>query len=137
MSVSKLRSRGFIALISVFIISFVFLVAIISLGQFGLAGRLLLLDTENKIRSEEYAEGCVQIARVLILNDPKASEKNVPVESEEVVCTIVSIEPDVSSSGESTIQARAEVLGTITNFVVVVDQNTRAVVSWEEVVSLP
>ncbi len=125
------------ALLSVIILGFVFLVATVSLGQFGLSGRLLLLDIENKIRSEEYAEACVQVARVLIANDAQTERANVPIESRDISCTLISLEADAPSLGESTIEACAEVSGAITNFVVVVDATTYDIVSWEEYATLP
>lgn len=137
MYASNIPLRGFIALISVFIISFVFLVAIISLGQFGLTGRLLLVTSENKIKSEEYAEACVQVARILVVNDLEREHTNRTIQDGELACTIVAVEPDEPSSGESTIKSRAEVAGAVTNFVVVVHQTTHAIESWKEEATMP
>jgi hypothetical protein len=138
MYVSKVSARrGFIALISIIILSFVLLVAVVSLGQFGLTGRLLLLDIENKTRSEEYAEACVHAARILIVNDPEASRTNVPFSYDDISCTLVSLDPDTPSSGESTIKSKAEVDGATTNFVVVVDAASYDIVSWKEYAVMP
>jgi hypothetical protein len=138
MSASKYYAqRGFIALISVLVISFVFLMAVISLGQFGLAGRLLLLDVENKVASEEHAEACVHIARILIVNDPLASRTNVPVTQGTISCTLVSLTPNTPAAGNSTIKSTAIVDGATTNFVVTIDTTTQDVLSWNEFAVMP
>lgn len=136
MYASKRNARGFIALISVFVVSIVFLIAVVSLGQFGLAGRLLLLDVENKVRSEAYAEGCVQTARIIAVNDPAASRSNVLVRYSDIECAIVALEPDTPSAGESTITASSTVSGATTNFEVVIDPVTGDITSWVELPTL-
>lgn len=124
--------RGFMALISIVVISIVFLIAVVSLGQFGLAGRLLLLDVENKARSEEYAEACVHIARIFIVNDPLAAKTNLDQSKGNIKCTIVSLTPNTPAVGRSTIQSRAEVNGATTKFTVTIDTTGHNVVSWVE-----
>ena len=129
------RQRGFIALISVLILSLVFLVAVVSLGQIGLSGRLLLLDLENKVLTEEFAEACVQSARILVAVDPLVERTDVsidPSEPGDVSCTLVSLEADTPFSGQSRILAQSVVEGATTNFEVIVDAATLAVDSWRE-----
>ncbi|MEK9176995.1 MAG: hypothetical protein AAB923_01745 [Patescibacteria group bacterium] len=130
-------AKGFMALISVIVISFVFLIAVVSLGQFGLAGRLLLLDVENKAASEGHAEACVAVARILIVNDPLSALSNREVTQGDVTCTIVSLAPGTPSSGYSTIKSQAMVASSTTNFVVVIDTTTHNVVSWREHAVMP
>lgn len=127
--------RGFIALISVLILSLVFLVAVVSVGQFGLSGRLLLLDLESKVESETFAEACVQSARILIAIDPLVERSNIsitPKEDGDVSCTLVSLEADTPSAGESRILSQSMVDGATTNFEVIVDSSSLSVNSWEE-----
>jgi hypothetical protein len=125
------RSSGFIALISVMIISLVLLFAVISIGQRGLTSRFLLLDLERKVQTENLANACVESARIYIANDPTYS-LSTPIEitvgSEK--CTIFSITP---SGGQSTIKAYSVATGgATTNLEVVVNSNTVDIVSKKE-----
>ena len=64
------QTGGFIALISILILSAVLLTSTISLAQFGIANRFFILNLEQKNASKKLAEACVQIARIKIYNDP-------------------------------------------------------------------
>lgn len=75
---SRPRTRGFIALISILILSSVLLVTVLSLAQFGIASRVFLLDLEEKKASELLAEGCVHIARVYVYRDPDITVDTLP-----------------------------------------------------------
>ena len=66
----KNKKNGFIALISVIIISFVLLLIAITLNFIGFYGRFNILDSENKERSAELADACIETARLnLALNN--------------------------------------------------------------------
>ncbi len=125
------HNRGFVALISIIMLSVVLLATTLSLAQFGLANRYFLLELENKNVSVKLAEACVHIARIQVYNNPLhtvTTAVTLPVDGFE--CTIVSVDPD---SDESTVQARG-VMGTaITNLEVVVDSNDGEFISWHEV----
>ncbi len=60
------KEKGFIALFSVVIISFVLLLAVISLTFTGFFSRFNILDSESKERSDELASACIEIARLKI-----------------------------------------------------------------------
>lgn len=128
--------RGFMAIVTVLIVGLVFLFAVISLGRLSIAGRFLLLTVEDKVQSEESAEACVQIARIYITNDPSYAGASVPVSFKKVSCTIVSVVPNTPSAGQSRIRTKAVVNGSTTNFNVVVNMTTGAIVSWTELMTL-
>lgn len=127
---------GFIALISILILSFVLLVAVLSLAQFGITSRLFLLDLENKSASEQLAAGCVQVAIIATVNDPLYTLTTpVPItidEENERGCVLVSVTPNRPTTNISTIQASSTVSGATTNFEVEWDTVDEEIDSWRE-----
>ncbi len=140
----SLRSKngGFIALISILIISMVLLFAVFAIGQRGIASRFLLLDLERKTQSEQLANACIQIATIDIANNAghiAASDKEYNVGSSK--CTIHSVQPNFPSAGRSTIEVFAIVPGptegATTNLQVVIDSTNGNIMSWQELTNLP
>lgn len=125
--------NGFIALISVIIISVVLLATTISLAQFGIANRYFILHLEQKAVSEKLADACVHIARIMVYNDPDTdfnTPQSYPIGGEE--CTIVSIDP---SGNESIVEVTAQSGDSVTNFRVRIDNTNGDFVSWSELAS--
>jgi hypothetical protein len=123
--------RGFIALISITIVSVVLFVSTLSLAQFGIASRFFMLDIENKIASEKLAEACVEYAQISVYNDPYYI-----LDTPRVVlvgkasCSIISI---TKNGNESTIRTKGTRGDAVTNLEVVVDTTTGNLLSWEEI----
>jgi hypothetical protein len=63
------KEKGFIALFSVVIISFVLILVAVTLSFTGYFSRYDILDSENKKRSEALAEACLESARLAIAID--------------------------------------------------------------------
>ena len=126
-------NRGFVALISVLIISAVLLATTLSLAQFGIANRFFILHLEEKMVSEKFADACVHIARIYAYNDP-AYESNTPMSIEVAGGTCV-IESIAAEDSESIIEVSATRNDAVTNFQVVVDNTDGTFISWNEVVS--
>lgn len=131
------KDRGFIVLVSAIVIAFVLLITVVAMAQKGIAGRYLLLTLENKSVSEAAAEGCIEIARVKIANNPSytvlpSAPITVPVGSGS--CTILSV---ALSGGSSIITATASSTGATTNLVATVTSATSDIVMWNEVAVLP
>ena len=63
------RNRGFLALFSVVIISFILLSAAVTLNFSGFFGRFNILDSESKERSSNLASSCVNQARLILTSD--------------------------------------------------------------------
>lgn len=138
----NISSRGFIALISIIIMSVVLLASTLSLAQFGIANRYFILDLENKNASEKLAEACVHMARIYAYNDPLANISTTSKPVGDASCLIMSVRQNSASSTESILYARAWRPGTspiaptqndsITSLRVVVDNNTGDFHQWAE-----
>jgi hypothetical protein len=112
------NEKGFIALMSVLIISLVLFVAVISLAQYGLMTRYSLLDLERKAASRQLAEACMHIARIYAVNDPSRTESNLVLDVDGKSCMIDSLSP---SGGTSNIVTCANEDGAITNLSTSID----------------
>lgn len=129
--------RGFIALISAIVVSFVLLVAVVTLGMRGITGRLYLLDLERKISSQALAESCVAIATIKIANDPEYGVSNFDAQVGDDVCTILSVAPNTPNSSQATLKTRGVKDGATTYLHVVIDEVSGDVVSWKETPDAP
>lgn len=103
----KTSTQGFIALISIIIMSVVLLATTLSLAQFGIASRHFILDLENKRASEKLAEACVHIARIYAYNDPEATIATTSAPIGDASCLIMKLSKNPASSTESIVYARA------------------------------
>lgn len=133
--VKKTGARGFVALITVLILSSVMLVSVVSLAQYGMTTRFALLDLENKTKSESLANACVAVTRIAVVNDSSyvvSIEKSVAVGSD--VCKIESIAKDTPSSGTSRIKVSATIPsnGATTNYQFDVNTTTGAITRFVE-----
>ncbi len=72
--------KGFIALFSVIIISFVLLLLTVSMNFAGFAGRFNIFDSESKERSNALANGCLEKARLAIATEEYTPNVQVPVD---------------------------------------------------------
>lgn len=124
----KNSQNGFIALVSAIIISAVLLVATVTLSYSSFFVRYNLLDGEYKERSSALAEGCVDAAILKLAGDPSYSG-NEPITIGSELCTV---RPVQISGNNKIIETQAEFQNSYTNLRVVVDQNTLAVQSWQE-----
>lgn len=129
------HSRGFIALISILIISTVLLIAVVSVAQFGIASRFLLLDLERKTETETLAEACLQIARVAIYNNPlyAVEHRMVTVGVPTSRCLIRSIVPNIPSTGQSTVEVTASSTNATTNLRAVITTMSGNILRREEI----
>lgn len=128
--------RGFFALITITILGLVFLFAVLTLAQQGIMGRFMLLDVENKLKSEGLAEACVQASRIATVNDPQRAISNLSVAVGTQTCTVVSLTPNTPASGESRVRAQGVVNGATTNIEAIIDSDTGDVTAWEELYAL-
>jgi hypothetical protein len=126
---------GFIALISVLIISWMLLLAVVSLGQKAISGRFLLLDAERKARSERLAEACVEFSRIQIVNNPSYSPSPIDIKiSDSDSCKIVSVMPGIGELRG--IKSCANVSDSITNLETEINGKTGEIVSQRELPTL-
>ncbi len=125
----KNTQHGFVALLSIIIMSVVLLATTLSLAQFGIASRYFILDLENKSASERLAEACVHVARIAAYNDPLTNLTNRVVAVGDESCTITSITPD---GDESIIEVAGTRGNAETSYRVIVDNTDGGFVSWTE-----
>lgn len=133
---ATVSQAGFIALISVILISFVLITFAVSIGLSGYLGRSNQLDSEFKEQSIASAEACIEKAVAdLVAGNPTAG--TVTFGGGAYTCTIMSITEDLPISGQMTIKAQGIYKNSYTNLVVVVDGTTQAVISWREFATMP
>jgi hypothetical protein len=123
------HQKGFVALITVLILSAVLMVGVVSLAQFGITARYSLLDLENKTKSENLANACVAVARIAVVNDPAFTATNKIVAVGTETCTIESV---TSVSGNKRVKVSAIVRGATTNYQVDINISTGAVARFIE-----
>jgi len=123
------KNSGFVALISVIIISAILLLIATSLSFSGFYARYNILDSEFKKRSSTIAEACVDVALLKLTTDTSYNPTNTIVAVGGDSCTIQSI---TTSGTNKTIYTRSSYKNYITNLKVVVNITNFSVVSWEE-----
>lgn len=129
----NIYTRGFIALISVLMLSVILLAAVISLAQYGIISRYALLTLEQKESTESLAGACVQVARIAVVNDPQYQTTNKIVSVGTDSCLIEHIFAQTPSLGISRIETSASSSGAMTNLRVEVDTASGAIVRLEEI----
>lgn len=138
-TVFSLRSQlqtGFIALVSVILISFVLITFAVSISLSGYLGRFNGLDGEFKEQSAASAEACVEKAIADLVMENSATG-TVTFGGGAYSCAIVSITSDVPATGETTIKAESVHRNAHTHLVVVVNSGTQDVLSWREYATMP
>lgn len=123
--------RGYIALISVIIISAVLIIITFATSFGAFFARFNSLDGEFKKQSAALAEGCIDTALLQLARDPN----NTATETFTIgagVCSIVSIQLNSPASGQVAIKSQAIVHNAVTNIAVVASRANLSLVSWEE-----
>jgi hypothetical protein len=122
---------GFIALISVTLVSVILLGMTLSLSQFGIVSRVNLLSYEEKHTSKALAESCVHYAQIFIANDSEytlSTPQDLPVGDH--TCTLV----EVTKTGAThTIKTKGRAGDAATNLIVEIRTEDGLLVSWKEV----
>lgn len=111
------KKRGFIALVSVIIISFVLLITAVTLSLTGFFVRFNIFDSENKERSNALADACIESARLALAADTSYSG------NDKVITINVSekCEYDANLGGSEEIIAHACTNGAHTYYRAIVD----------------
>lgn len=132
------NQSGFIALTSTIIIVLILVTITVIVSLSGFLGRFNILDKEFKEKSASLAEACVEVAIIRIIGSPSYSPTNecVPISdscpSGSNTCTIVSVESNTPTTGQTFIKARAVFSEATTNLGVAIDSTTYGIVSWQE-----
>ena len=127
----KNKNSGFIALISVILLSVILLLVVTSTSLDGFYSRFNIFDYESKERSNALAEACADTVLLKLINDSSYTGGGSPVVvSGSDTCTI--------DSTSVTIPDRTFVLHAIfnnsyTNLQIIVNVASASVVQWEEI----
>ncbi|OGY61668.1 MAG: hypothetical protein A3G58_00775 [Candidatus Colwellbacteria bacterium RIFCSPLOWO2_12_FULL_46_17] len=137
------KNNGFIALISVIVITMILLGVTATLGMKGFLDRFNILEGEAKETSAGLAAACVEAARIKIADegstytggDTLCLEWPCAGEDDDKKCLVSSVTPDIPHTDESTILTHASYKGASTNYEVVVNyvQELIPIVSWKEI----
>lgn len=127
------KEEGFIALISILILSSVLLATTLSLAQFGLANRFFILNLEQKASSQKMAEACLEMLRIKVYSDPAytTTTKTTYILAGSD-CSVVS----VIGTGTKTVKVSATEDGAITNLQADINSSTGDYISVTEVDAL-
>lgn len=121
--------KGFIALISVIIISLILMLVATTLSFSAFFGRYNILDSEMKETSVYFAEACVDHVLVNLAKDSAYIRTNEDVVVGDSYCTIKSVEGGTTK----VIAVQATYMEYVTNLVVEVDVTDLSLISWKEV----
>ncbi len=122
------HKRGFIALLTTIIISFVLLTIVVAVSFMGFFGRFNILGSEAKERSSALAEACIQTA-ILKFSQDNSYNGNDWIFVNNTSCFICS---GISAvSGGNRIRVQASSSDAYTNLEVIVT-SLGAIRSWEE-----
>lgn len=123
------NNRGFIALMSVIVMSAVLLMVALSTGLVSFYSRFNMLDSELKERSVSAADACADVALVQLAqnNDPSGMTLSLSLIDQ---CRIGT----VSGTTQKTfrVQATSSAMA-VTNLQVVADGNDFSIISWQEI----
>lgn len=133
--IKKERSGGFIALISVVIISFVLLLAATTLSFGGFYSRFNILDSESKEASDELADACIEHARLLLSLDTTINN----ISAYSGTASVGSDSCDYIINTDSTIVAHGSKRDANTYYKVTVNESvaTLPITSFEELTTYP
>jgi hypothetical protein len=124
-----MNQKGYIAIISAVIISFLLMGATLTLSLTGFFNRSNILSSEFKEMSNSLAEACVSTALFKIAeNKDYLGNESITVDNS--ACSIMPIE---SLGGQKIIKTTATVQNSTTNLRVAIDKITLQIMSWEEI----
>jgi hypothetical protein len=124
------KNSGFIALISVVIITLILLSTTASLATKGFLDRFNILEGEAKEISAGLASACVESALIKIARDGADYAGGETLAVSDKSCEIIST---THSGGDSTIKAQGIYKKATTNYEVIVDTDDQDITSWKEV----
>src|SRR3989344_9071610 len=124
--------KGYIALISVLLISVSLLIAVASLSFAGYLNRFVVLDAQSKEQSLAYAEACISQAMGEIARNASYSPTNFSLEVAGVpnACVIESVLPDIIVPTDRAIIARAIVNKATTKIKAIFRPSDITIQSW-------
>ena len=123
------NQQGYIALMSVIVISVLLLSMTTSLGFSGFFSQFNILDFESKERGLALARACQSVA---ILNLAKGLTTTGNIAVGDDVCTIISVEKDSPTLGKTIIKTQGVFNKSYSNLKVIINNNNFNIISSEE-----
>lgn len=127
------REHGYIALISVIIISVLLMTIAMAVSLTGFFSRFNILSEEYKERSLALAEACADTALLSLSLDPGYNPSNQTINIGSDACVVVSKQINNPSSGQTTILTSGQFQQATTNLKVVVGSSDLSLISWQEI----
>src|SRR3989338_2690492 len=122
--------QGYVALISILIVSLVLFTVTFILSFTSFFGRSNVLDAEYKARSLSLAEACLDIALLELANDnPPAGNSCFDIGNRN--CAVISILPILPDDYPKTIQTQARFQNSYTNLEIEVNTDLE-ITSWQD-----
>lgn len=131
---AKNSNGGFIALVSVLLISVVLLLMVTTLSLSGFIGRFSILNSELKKVSASLAEACANTA-VLKLAENWNYTGNETIVVNGNACAVFPVA--AAGADPQILKTQAVYRKSYTNLVITVHKTPFAIVSWQEVPNLP
>lgn len=133
MTKAKNNNQGFIALLSVIIISFVLLLIAVTMNFSSFTSRFNILESEYKEKSSALAEGCTQIAHLKIVENTTFTGTSTEIIGTDT-CTY-----SVTNDNEKTIYSHGEFQNAHTYFKTVINITDPSVpaLSFSELTNYP
>ncbi len=126
-----LKQSGYIALVSVLIISGLLVMALCTVSMSGFFSRFNILNTEFKEMSASLAESCINTTLLkLAQNISYGGNETILVVDQS--CTIRSVVPG-SISGQLIVESQAIVEHAYTNLRATINSNDFSIISWQEI----
>ncbi len=126
---------GFIALVSVLLISVVLLLMVTTLSLGGYIGRFNILNSELKRVSASLADACANTAVLKLAEDWNYSGNETSTVSGSNTCHIFSV--TTVGANPQTLKAQAVYRNSYTNLAITVQQTPFSILSWNEIPHLP
>lgn len=123
---------GYIALISVIIISVLLMGIALVASIDNFFARYNTLDDESKNISSELAEACVSAELNKLAVNPLDTSVGAIAINQTDSCTVVSVTPNYPSNGKTTIKTYADVSHAVTNLKIIINSPSLSLYSWEE-----
>ena len=123
------KTEGFVALISVVLISAILMLVATSLSFSGFYGRYNVLDSELKAQSKTLAQSCVDTALLKLAHDYTYNPLHEIISIGENSCTIESL---MASGTQKILRTNSNYKNYTTNLIVTIQSANLSIVSWEE-----
>jgi len=130
---NRKHERGFIAIVSVIIITVVLLIVVVSASLTGFYSRFNVLDFELKERSAAAAESCANQALLNLAGDPSYTGGSLLSLNSLDSCRVGPVSDTTDTPPKKQFKVQATSSDAVTNLFIVADPDTLGIISWREI----